>query len=65
MLKALKKNLEILSGKKTTFWSYSGKLIKGPSHTLTSLAGGYLGPTIEVKTGDRVKIIFKNAVDEK
>lgn len=64
-LTAMKKNLEVLTGKYTNFWSYSGELIKGPAHSLTAIPNSYHGPTIEVKTGDRVKIIFKNAVDEK
>ncbi|MCF8060691.1 MAG: multicopper oxidase family protein [Bacteriovoracaceae bacterium] len=47
------------------FWSYVGKVIRGPKETLGPSNGSYLGPTIEVKTGDRVKIIFKNSLPEK
>lgn len=47
------------------FWSYVGTLIKGPKRTLTPNNGSYLGPTIDVNAGDRVKIIFKNSLPEK
>lgn len=64
-LTANKKELEVLNGKRTFFWCYTGRLVKGPKDSLTTLPNSYLGPTISVRTGDRVKIIFKNKVDEK
>ena len=60
-----KQNLiDIGNGLKTKFWSYTGKLIKGPKNTLQTINGSYLGPTIEVKSGDKVRIIFKNELSE-
>ena len=49
---------------KTKFWSYFGSVLKGPKETLKEISGSYLGPTIEVNTGDKVRIIFKNELPE-
>ena len=45
-------------------WSYFGSVLKGPKETLKEISGSYLGPTIEVNTGDKVRIIFKNDLPE-
>ncbi|MBK24593.1 MAG: bilirubin oxidase [Halobacteriovorax sp.] len=50
---------------KTEYWTYEGKLVKGTRENLVSLPNSYLGPTIQVNTGDKVRVIFKNELSEK
>lgn len=64
-LTATQKQIDIGNKKKTNFWSYSGKLLKGPKKALKVITDSYLGPIIDVNTGDRVRIIFKNDLPEK
>ena len=56
--------MDVGNGSEVKYWSYSGKLIKGHKHNLSPIAGSYLGPSIEVKTGDRVRVLFKNQLPE-
>jgi FtsP/CotA-like multicopper oxidase with cupredoxin domain len=55
---------EIVSGALTDTWSYTGRLLKGRPGTLES-SGSYLGPTIRLQRGDKVRIHFRNEVPEK
>ena len=48
-----------------TYWSYHGTLIKGSKETLKTINTSYLGPVIQVNTGDRVRVTFKNELAEK
>ena len=65
-LTAITDNIAIKnSSLKTPVWRYIGKLIKGPKSSLTAIENSYLGPTLNVFTGDKVKIIFKNMLPEK
>ncbi len=57
--------LKIDDNRTTKFWSYVGKLIKGPKDSLKVVENSYLGPIINVKAGDNVRIIFKNSLPEK
>lgn len=59
------KKISILPGKKTAVWSYEGKLIKGNSVTLTQIPGTYLGPTIKLRNGQKIRVHFKNELPEK
>ena len=61
---AKERMLDAGNGSKINYWSYHGKLIKGPPGTLETINGSYLGPTIEVNTEDKVRIIFKNELPE-
>lgn len=54
---------EILSGALTDTWSYAGRLLKGRSGTLES-SGSYLGPTIHLQRGDKVRVHFRNELRE-
>lgn len=64
-LTAVKRKHLINGTNPTTFWCYEGKLLKGSKDNLTNLPGSYLGPSIQVNTGDKVKITFKNKLEEK
>ncbi len=53
----------IFPGKPTATWSYSGKLLKGRAGTLGD-SGSYLGPTIRLRRGDKVRVRFRNELPE-
>jgi len=61
---AKKEQISILPGKSTDVWTYQGKLINGKPWNLQNLDGSYLGPTIRVLKGQRIRIHFKNNLDE-
>jgi FtsP/CotA-like multicopper oxidase with cupredoxin domain len=56
-------HIEILSGTPTSTWSYRGKLIKGRAGTLQD-STSYLGPTIRLRKGDKVRVHFRNGLPE-
>jgi FtsP/CotA-like multicopper oxidase with cupredoxin domain len=62
-IRALPKEVEIFSGSKTKVWSYEGTLIKGPKDSLTS-SNTYLGPTLRLHQGQRVRVHFTNELTE-
>lgn len=64
-LRAVKKRVLLDVDLNPELWSYEGRLIKGSQSNLVNIKGSYLGPTIQVQKGDRVKIVFKNDLDEK
>ena len=45
-------------------WRYTGRLLKGPSDSLTPQREGYLGPTFRVRPGQRVRVRFENRLPE-
>ncbi|MEE9423683.1 MAG: multicopper oxidase domain-containing protein, partial [Methylococcales bacterium] len=51
---------QIFSGKKTQIWKIYGQLLKGPKATLENHAKSYLGPTIRLKKGQKVRIHLTN-----
>ena len=63
-LTAKQQLVDVGDGIKAKFWSYTGELIKGPKKTLQTINDSYLGPTIEVRSGDKVRIIFNNELPE-
>lgn len=50
-------------GAATNVFKYHGKLLKGPSSTLTEIPG-YLGPTLNLVHGQKVRIIAYNQLPE-
>lgn len=56
--------VSILPGSKTNVWKFSGEVIKGSKDSLQNLDDNYLGPIIRVKTGNRIRIRFRNEIDE-
>lgn len=54
---------EVLSGTPTGTWSYKGKMLKGRAGTLED-SGSYLGPTIRLRKGDKVRVHFRNELPE-
>jgi FtsP/CotA-like multicopper oxidase with cupredoxin domain len=63
-LRAAPATVSIFPGAPTHVWSYSGRLIKGPPATLQTIEGSYLGPILRFRTGQRVRINFKNDLPE-
>jgi FtsP/CotA-like multicopper oxidase with cupredoxin domain len=51
-------------GAPTRVWRFSGQLIRGPASTLETLDGSYLGPVIRLRRGQRVRVRFRNQLDE-
>ena len=63
-LRAAAADVQILSGAPTRVWTYSGRIVKGPPETLQAVPGSYLGPTIRLRTGQKVRIRFTNELPE-
>ena len=54
----------LLPGAPTRVWQFEGRVLRGPATALQPLPGSYLGPTIRVRRGQRVRIRFHNALPE-
>jgi suppressor of ftsI len=52
--------LPILKGRKTRTWKIFGQLLKGPKATLENHPGSYLGPTLRLHKGQKVRIHLTN-----
>lgn len=62
-LTAAPDEMPLFKGKATPVWRYTGKVLKGRKDAL-SVGDGYLGPTIHLIRGERVRIHFVNNLDE-
>ena len=62
-LYAQKAEVPILKGPKTHVLRYTGKLLKGPADSLKTHPG-YLGPTLNLERGQKVRIIFYNSINQ-
>ncbi|MEE9412098.1 MAG: multicopper oxidase domain-containing protein [Methylococcales bacterium] len=51
---------KILTGPKTWIWKIDGKLLKGPKATLENHEESYLGPTLRLQKGQKVRIHLTN-----
>jgi FtsP/CotA-like multicopper oxidase with cupredoxin domain len=56
--------VSILPGNKTDVWNYSAKVIKGRKDSLQQLDDNYLGPIFRVNKGEKIRVRFKNELDE-
>jgi len=63
-LTAVEKTISIFSGTPTCVKVFESKLIKGDSGLLTQIDESYLGPTIHVSRGQKVRIRFINRLSE-
>ncbi len=63
-LVARSSQIQILPGKTTGVFSYSAKLISGPKDAVIEIPGSYLGPLLQFRTGQKVRIHFKNELPE-
>jgi FtsP/CotA-like multicopper oxidase with cupredoxin domain len=63
-LTALAGEVPILSGAPTRVWRFSATLNRGPASTLESIPGSYLGPILRVRRGQRLRVRFRNELEE-
>lgn len=54
----------LATGPATQVQKYSARLIKGPQQTLQQLVGSYLGPVLNFQHGQKVRVFFKNNLNE-
>ncbi len=55
--------LDSAGGRAAQIWRFGGSLLSGKSEALLS-SKSYLGPTLRVRRGERVRVHFENALDE-
>lgn len=63
-LKATRGTVSILPGQPTRVWTYQGEVVRGDPASLQTLPGGYLGPIVHLSTGQKVRVLFSNELDE-
>lgn len=56
--------VSLLDDRSTNVWSYQGKLLKGDTSNLIASGDSYLGPTIRVRQGQKVRIHFTNQIED-
>lgn len=54
----------IRPGAPTQVWRYRGRLLRGDAGALETSAGGYLGPVVRVRRGQRLRIDLVNGLPE-
>jgi FtsP/CotA-like multicopper oxidase with cupredoxin domain len=54
----------ILPGAPTPVWQFTATLNQGSGSTLSPIAESYLGPTLRVRRGQRLRVRFRNQLDE-
>ena len=54
----------VLSGAPTRVWRYSATMARGPALTVSPLRDSYLGPILRLRRGQRVRVRFRNQLDE-
>lgn len=55
---------QIMAGRPTHVWKYTGKLLRGKHDNLTNNDNSYLGPTIRVQKGQKVRVLFQNRIPD-
>jgi FtsP/CotA-like multicopper oxidase with cupredoxin domain len=63
-LVAKSSQVQILPGKPTGVFSYSAQLISGSKDAVIEIPGSYLGPLLQLRTGQKIRIHFKNELPE-
>lgn len=64
VLRATPGTVPIFSGVPTKIWTYESELLKGEQKNLQQAPDSYLGPTIRVQSGQKVRIHFTNEIPE-
>ena len=54
----------VLPGRPTAVWRYVGRVVRGSDEALQSIAGSYVGPMLRLKTGQKVRIRFRNRLTQ-
>src|SRR5712691_5582409 len=55
---------QILPGKPTAVWRFTARVLKGDGASVQPSPGSYLGPTLRLKKGQRVRIEFDNQLPD-
>ncbi|MFN8492132.1 MAG: multicopper oxidase domain-containing protein [Caldilineaceae bacterium] len=63
-LTASKGSTQILSGAATSTWSYQGEVVQGATSAVQAISGSYLGPILQFRKGQKVRINLRNALEE-
>ncbi len=63
-LRAAPDSVEILPGSTSDVWRYTAEVTQGDPAVVTAVAGSYLGPTFRFRRGQRVRIVFDNAIPD-
>ena len=63
-LKAVDGEVQVLPGKQTRVWRYWAEVLNGPAETVQNLQDSYLGPILNFKKGQSVRIHFTNELSE-
>jgi FtsP/CotA-like multicopper oxidase with cupredoxin domain len=63
-LRAIEDSVEVRNRVPTDVWRLTGELIQGPSGTVVPVGNSYLGPTLHLTRGQKVRIEFTNELPE-
>jgi FtsP/CotA-like multicopper oxidase with cupredoxin domain len=63
-LRAAAGEARILPGAATRVSNFTGRVVKGPPGSLQPIADSYLGPTLRLRTGQKVRVRFRNDLGE-
>ena len=64
-MRAVPDSVQIFSGVDTDVWRYVAEVTEGDPGAVTAIPGSYLGPTFHFRKGQRVRIIFDNAIPDR
>jgi FtsP/CotA-like multicopper oxidase with cupredoxin domain len=64
VLTAARGEVPLLPGAATEIWRYTATAVRGPDSLLQAMPDSYLGPVVRVHRGQRVRIRFRNDLDE-
>ncbi len=64
VLHAVTDTATILPDTATPVWRIVGEVVEGDPQALTEISGSYLGPTLRLRRGERVRITFRNELSE-
>jgi len=63
-LRAVEGEAQILPGKATKVWRYLAEVLNGPTESVQVIPDSYLGPIINLKKGQTIRVHFTNELDE-
>ncbi|MEZ5288859.1 MAG: multicopper oxidase domain-containing protein [Vicinamibacterales bacterium] len=64
LLTAAPAEVSVFDGAPTRVWRFTGRVLRGPASALQVLPDSYLGPTIRLVRGQRVRIRYRNGLNE-
>ena len=63
-LEARPDEVSILAGRPTAVWRYVGRVVYGPADALQPIEGSHAGPILRLRTGQKVRIRFRNRITQ-